>query len=710
MACSTLAAPNVNERCQSDEECPSGFECNLDQGGICLEPPAGRPPRATFAFAVQEGSLDVELRGCDAPVRLDGVELVVDRSDVVQSLELSAEEWVETVDFVCQPGYEPDPALAVCRGPLDATITVRQGSRIGRRRPAPSVVFTAGEAAEQLPWPSDFDGDELPVVAEIRPSLQLPGIARGPFRRWLARGALGSPAVLSAPSRYACHRGIATTLRTTQGDLEAEVSVTARLASAVAAPATVLPAEAAPACADDDTCGEGRVCPPEHDRCGLDLTGTVVATFQSGADGAASAFMYDDCETPSDEVTRSLLLDAAPLPESGLPSVRAATTATFTPNVIGQTPPPTVLEDICLPPWLPAHPVEIELKGAPVEVLDGGAGAPPWICCSLDCLPADGVVDGVSPGNPPLSCAGFEALRLETRLLAAEFDPGGDPTCAPLIADDAGILGRFQTTISGTGIDTACTADGQCTMLAASGEGDVAREHRLAVIQPRESVFRSEILPLAIAPSADELPAITLRPRVQLRGLVACDPGILGCSPAAALVTAERLRLDGDEGLGEEDADAVVGPFTFSTTALADGRFTLPVNPGVYVVTVFPAPGARGGPGRFVLVDLREDAPGVELREGLPVRTLADPLEIEPGRTVRVSLEDFSALTRVFAFDTGTWAEQGDVPMDLNAAGTCWSEDAELGCVIRALNQGIALYASGKTEFTVRDRGSSNCP
>jgi hypothetical protein len=279
-----------------------------------------------------------------------------------------------------------------------------------------------------------------------------------------------------------------------------------------------------------------------------------------------------------------------------------------------------------------------------------------------------------------------------------------------LLVDDEGILGRYQSTVSGTTIDTACDAEGRCTMLAATGDGTAPRAHRLTLVQPRESVFRSDVLDVSIPADEDALPAIELRPRVQLRGQVVCAPDIPGCTPSDAIVFAERLRLDGDEGFGIEAEDTVLAPYVFSIAALADGSFSLPVNPGVYVVTVFPAPASRGGPGRFVVLDLRDDAPGVDLVEGVPVLGLADPLVIEAGRTVRISLQDFSAITRVFAFDTGTWALQGDVPVDLNAPGTCWNDDPTLGCVIRALNQGVALYASGKTEFTVRDRGTSNCP
>ena len=139
----------------------------------------------------------------------------------------------------------------------------------------------------------------------------------------------------------------------------------------------------------------------------------------------------------------------------------------------------------------------------------------------------------------------------------------------------------------------------------------------------------------------------------------------------------------------------------------------MPVDPGVYVLTAYPAAGERGGPSEYHVYDLREGSPHIAEIDGVPNAILPKAFELEEGLLVRVQLRDFPiATTKVVPLDTGSWAAQSNWEgYDLNDPQTCRGS-AGRGCTIRRLRPSdtpIALLINGRLQFTTRSRGATDC-
>jgi hypothetical protein len=218
-------------------------------------------------------------------------------------------------------------------------------------------------------------------------------------------------------------------------------------------------------------------------------------------------------------------------------------------------------------------------------------------------------------------------------------------------------------------------------------------------------VFRSQRFSVPVTPDTAELPTFELVPRVLLRGSIECTKA--DCSAQNAVFAAERLRT-------EDDDTDLPGPFYFEARADTLGNFMLPIDPGLYVVTAFPAIGQRGGPAPFAILDLREGSDLLTEIDGVLHATLDDPLALDNGVLVRVQLRDFPVSTTVFPLDLGSWTYQSDFPKeyDLNDPLTCISSSVR-GCDIRRIrptDAPISLQIAGSIQFTARRRGESSCP
>lgn len=711
--------------CVSDADCLIGTLCSVEQGNICV--PEGLPPRAALAFDIEEDNVRVELQGCDPEVtrELGGSELRVQRrGQIIEDYAFRPERVraVEDCSTADCTGTCDDEALT-CTEPLDLSLDLGSDSRLALSRltqPSQSYLTTPDPPLPEgeLPSPLEFrwasyDSTEVTEHPVIR-------IDGGPlaesdnalFRRALPEGTTfldeeGEPTDIVVADELRCQRGLISSdgVRTVLGQPVAGAEVEFTYDEVVAADSTVLGGPGS-ACDADEDCSPGWAC-GEQGRCGLDLSGLSAGSTDTLEDGSfGPAWMYTYCEgvesAGDDILVRELQVRVNPADESGLPTTLYSLAQEFPdPATPGASRLHPMTGKLCLPDWAGPEPVEFALEGEPVELLETSLGK--YTCCSTECLPSND--PDVEPAPPPMvsSCSGFDRVRFETRWIN-DVDPevweAGE--CMPSAAFSDGSNGRYVRDVN------TCEEGQPCVVALTIGDElePEARTYVYSITQPVGSVFRSITGSFEFTAGMDALPTFELLPRVLLRGRIACAAGTQNCSAEGALFAAERLRV------AEEDDPP--GPYFFQASVDAQGNFVLPIDPGIYVVTAYPAVGQPGGPAPFDVLDLREDSPLLTNVEGVPNVSLAAPFELDDGRLVRAFLRDFDLSTTIRPIDTGSWQSQGDAfPYDLNDPQTCYGP-ARRGCQIRSLlrptQAPLSLSITRRLQFTTRTAGSDNCP
>jgi hypothetical protein len=704
-ACSTVDRTPGDE-CREDSDCDADQICSLAQGNICV--PEELPPIAAIGFEIRDDQLRVELTGCDPEVTLElgGSELRVQkRSALVEDFNLVASTRRSVLNCggnectgVC------DEDTLTCIEPAAVEFSLTSASRLGLgdiNDKQPYVIEPPeGELVKPaaFTWPS-YEAAEpgAALVLEAKPSTMG---SNSSYRRVLADDA---PAEIDSVSELRCQRGLyggENAVQTVVGTPIIGATVEFRYAEAIAAPSSVI--GTAPSCDTDVDCPTSWACNDQAGTCGLNLmqvaAGSTISTEEL-LGGFAPAWVYTYCEgmlAPIDPIYREFEVTVTPPAESGLPTVLYALDQPFVDN-------PTrwaqVQGKLCLPDWQPPQPVGFSITGDPVTLTESELGE--YACCSTECLPSAEV--GVEPTPPPIveSCSAFSNARFETRWSNTDPELWVFADCVPTAAYPDGSNGGFAA-------KGACE-DGTCSVGLTPGHtDDPSRLYTITISQDEKSVFRSQRITRQIDPETTELEPFKLLPRVLLRGQVSCVTDTK-CVATNAVVWAERLRVDTDE-------TEPPGPFFFEARVDVDGNFVLPVDPGVYVVTAFPAVGQLGGPAPFFVVDLREDSEEIETVDGVPNAALAKPLELDDGILVRVALDGFPLSTGVTPLDMGSWKSQADFPaeLDLNDPQTCYSSELgkRRGCAIRRLrptDATISLLISERIQFTARSRGSDEC-
>ncbi|MCA9680715.1 MAG: hypothetical protein KC457_00850 [Myxococcales bacterium] len=717
-SCSFVDRGPVAE-CESDEECGTGAVCSLAQGGICV--PEVLPPRTALGFDIREGEVRLELRGCDPEisVELGGSELrfashksIVDGWD----LRVSSSRWVDLCDETCSGSCDGDTLICSGEG-IDAEFDLSATSRLGLAMLTSASknytgVFDPPLPEGELPPPVTFDWgrydatDDPAALTAVRIDVAPPpdGGSRGSLSRVLAPDA-GGLDELAIVSTQRCQRGIGGFVRALSSqDPIAGVTVDFLHDEPIAAPSTVVGGQG-PSCAGDLECPPGWACAASTATCALDLDGLTAGSSTSLDDGSfMPAWLYTYCEgidASEDPLVRDFIVRATPPAESGLPTSVFALAQEFkdpsTPGDVRNVP---MTKNLCLPDWVPPHNVDFQLLGDPVVLLENDLGT--YRCCSTECLPT-GEPD-VEPKPPPnvSSCTAFDRVRFETR-----WEPDMDEqfllasnNCLTAAANNDGSAGRYIREVS------ECAPDEPCHVSLTAGDimGD-GRSYTYTITQPVGSVFRSYRASVEITGDIVDLGTLQLLPRVLLRGRIVCAEGNANCSATDAVFAAERLRAE------DEDADAP-GPFYYQARVDSTGQFLLPVDPGLYVVTAFPAVGQPGGPAPYEVIDLREGSPNIDDVDGIPNATISKPFELDDGVLVRVQLRDFDVSTTVTPLDIGSWTAQENFPYDLNDPDTCLGVTGR-GCLIRRLRPSdapISLLISKRLQFTTRDRGADQCP
>lgn len=707
-ACSNVdRTPGVE--CEEDSDCKNQFVCSLAQGNKCVFEQL--PPRPAIGFEINEADLRIELTGCDPEVNLElgGTELRVQkRSNLVNDYSISATTRRAVVNCggnecagVC------NEQTLTCAEPAEADFTLTMASRLNlsalRNKkspdPAPPVAFD---------WPtyeSEDPSAHAALVLEVTPTAEMNSYSS--YRRVIAEDAKTE---LEAIGSLRCQRGlfgVEDAVRTFSADSVpvAGASIEFRYAEPIATPSTVI--GTALSCDPDgegDDCPPGWACNDDEGTCGLDLTDVVAgSTISTESGGYLSAWVYTYCEeevAPVEPIVREFTVTVTPPADSGLPTVLYELEQDFIdPNPLREV---EVKRALCLPDWRPPQDITFSVAGAPVKLIENELGE--YKCCSTACLPSTEA--GVEPIPPPsietCPASSFQRARFETRW----FNPEdailwGVAGCLPTTTYPDGSNGRFRRDVA------TCEGESCSVALTPGYADDLTRAYSVAITQPVGSVFRSQRYDVQIDAQTSELEPFLLEPRVLLRGAITCATET-GCVATNATILAERLRVDTDE-------PDLPGPFFFDARVDVAGNFVLPLDPGVYVITAFPAVGQPGGPSRFHVVDLRPDSELIEHVDGVPEATLADPLQLEEGILVRAALSGFAASTGVRPLDIGSWKAQDDFPYDLNDPQTCYSTDEagkRQGCAIRRLRPSdatISLLISGRFQVTARPRGGDSC-
>jgi hypothetical protein len=708
--CATVDRDPV-EGCQEDADCDPGFVCLFAQGNICV--PEELPPQAAIGFEIVEGDLRVELTGCDPEVSLElgGTELRVQRRGLLVN-NYNIRATTRRTVMSCggnECAGECNEQTLTCSEPTQADFTLIAASRLGlsdlrnKKTPdgdPPTAAFT---------WPTYESADpaaHAALVLDVTPTGENNTLSS--FRRVIAEG---TSSEIDAFGLLRCQRGLygnqKSIVRTLSGTPISGATIEFRHAGPLALPSTVIGTP--PSCSGTEDCPRGWACNLQSGTCGLDLTDMLASSTSSTDDplgGYGLAWVYTYCEgtlAPVNPIVRRFTVTVTPPTDSGLPTVlyllEQGFTDPVTDNSLRQV---EIDKDLCLPAWRPPQKIDFSLVGQPVPLLETDLGV--YSCCSTDCLPS--TEPGVGPTPPPSveSCSGFDRVRFETRWTNPDLLTWLFSGCMPTSKYPDGSNGRFSRDVT----PIQCEDTGCSVALTPGAEDDVDRTYSVVITQPAGSVFQSQRFSVQLDGETAELEPFELRPRVLLRGQVTCATE--NCSATNAVFAAERLRV-------ETDSPDLPGPFFFEARADANGKFVLPLDPGVYVVTAYPAVGQRGGPARFAVVDLREGSALVELIDGVPNATLSQPLLLDDGVLVRVALSGFEISTGVRPLDIGSWKAQSDFPgdqFDLNDPLTCYGTDTgrRRGCTIRRLrptDTTISLLISKRFQFTARNRGGDKC-
>ncbi|MCA9713149.1 MAG: hypothetical protein H6713_31085 [Myxococcales bacterium] len=659
---------------------------------------------------------------------------------------------------------------------MDALITLSQGSRLGlssNSRPKGGISYPPRDSetlellAETitLAWPHHDDEDalsQLPLVATLSPTKPEEGMVskRGVIYRLLRRSPPGDGADtynIQLDTTLECHRRLDGALIMLPGPNSPEpgtVATSVRMRystphatlSSVASPGgpelvqcfqDLCPAPAACimddelelmrcGCESDDHCNPGLACDVERGYCALDLTGrTAQNNIEALIDGDPfRSYLYTYCDDAVEEDrSLDLIITVTPSAESGLPelSFRASPefeAATESSQTIAQLP-----GNLCLPNWPVAQPVEIPLGGAPVAIGERGVPiAQEYVCCDLSCLEND------TPPSTPAECEPEAVVSFSGVFVRPGSEPGddvdvwADNECLPLYSSAAPEQGDPNEVAFSRAASIECSSDG-CTANLSRGPTDAPIAYSMRVEPKSNSVFRSRALDdVVLEEGLSSLEPLTLEYRVQLRGRVTpsdalCeaqveDPmdGSSSCViEREAQVVAERLRIAGDD-------DPVLAPYYYARDTFDRGKFVLAVNPGVYLVTAYPAIGSQGTASRIKVVDLRLDSTRVKYRDdGVPEATLADPIELDIGQLATIELDEFHKSTAANPVDLGSWTlgdplEFEGVPLDLNDPNTCYKsgEGEAVGCVVRQLtNNNAKVLISQQRYVTFSTRSTA---
>lgn len=485
--------------------------------------------------------------------------------------------------------------------------------------------------------------------------------------------------------------------------------------------------ERPPQCSTDDDCVAGQqFCDPASRQCFLDLAGRNAASSSAtGESGEFSARVYTYCEgQEATDVPRGYTISVTPPKDSALPSLNYAAEAVFPPPFLGpgDKPDGIIGDELCVPDWGPPRSLRLALSGAPVELLPGDEEAPPYSCCDVGCLPStadeaemtmpssvDACTGRTSEGQAPL-------LRLETPARLSPQDALAWMTAGCLLPTpgDDNVVGTLARNAECLDEPTPyCEATG----LAAGTDGE-GRAYRLRVESPVRSLFRSVDMDIEVRADADpsvqvEIP---LQRRVLVRGLVTLPPeacnqtsaDVGDCGSDGAVVLAERLRMPG------EDPTNTPGPYFHDVSTFFDprtetsGHYVLPLDPGVWILTALPAPGTLGGPARYVVLELGEQA----AEDGVD-------FVLDQGNFVTLELGSFDRRTTLAPLDGGTWK---DAPLEhpgrrddpdpvrrqihLDDIEECLANvtDADQACKIRRLIPGASLTLGqvGQASFSAR--------
>jgi hypothetical protein len=714
--CSTVDRDGVDE-CRDDSDCNFDEICSLAQGNKCV--PAELPPQAAIGFEISEGTdLRVELMGCDPEVNreLGGTELRVQkRSELVDDYNIEATTRRSVLN--CggdECAGECDEQALTCSEPTEAEFTLTMVSRLGlaalSESMSPEPPAVEGDPPPPVPfrWPT-YESPEAnahaALVLDVRPIAELSTI--GSFRRIIAEDASEDVDALGV---LRCQRGLYSSIegavRTWSGSPVIGANVEFRYAEPIATQSTVI--GTAPGCGDADDCPPGWACVAGS--CGLDLTNVVAGSSASTDElvgGFPPAWVYTYCEETvaplDDPIIRNFTVTVTPPAESGLPTVLYSLAQPFVDPFSEESSQRWVeiendedeTNQFCLPDWLPPQKVAFSVVGEPVALIDTELGD--YSCCATDCLPSS--EPGVEPTPPPMidTCSSFYAASFDTRWFNDE-DAWAFMGCVPTASDSDVSNGHYKATHT-------CDESG-CSAPLTPGDGVLPRTYSVAITQPVGSVFQSQRFDVMVDTQTTELPPFQLTPRVLLRGTIECVDSEEHCVATNAEILAERLRVD-------SDPVNPLGPYFFNAVVDADGNFVLPVDPGVYAITAYPAVGQPGGPSDFVAVDLREDSAMIEMVGGVPNAILNDPLQLDDGILVTVALSGFDIATSVRPRDIGSWKALEGFPYDLNDPDTCYSEGGErLGCAIRRLRPNdapITLLLNGRFQFTARTRGAETC-
>lgn len=726
--------PTPEPECQTDAECGTGSLCSLETN-TCV--PEALAPRDVLGFDISEVELRTELHGCDPEVsrELGGSELrVAKHSTLFESFDIRAER-VDAILNGCTPATcdgECDPVALTCTRQLDADLGLLRDSRLTRDPVAsPTRNFEAtpdplppeGELppAPSFTWPryaATFDPLDLGApyvdaasVLHVEHAEEASTI--GDFYRVLASDASGE---LVARGTERCMRSVraeAARVHTLAGQAIGDANITFLYDEPIATPSTVLGTP--PSCSNDEDCAPGWACYQNGGRngsCGLDLTREVAGTTlsyneESGETVGAfpPAYLYTYCEefvSDIEPLVRTFVVRVKPPDSTGLPTIDYRIDQEFQPGLPDLIPPELIAEDLCMPNWREPKDLGVSFMGSPVALKDTELGT--YTCCSTDCLPSN---DAEEPQPPPNvdTCSGFDSAVFETTWINDDEISWLFQGCAQTVAE-SGASGRYARNLVSE--DGQCPVDGCTIPLTPGDEDEMSRSYSVSIRQPPNSVLRSQRFNVTVQTETESLPTFELEPRVLLRGRVECDNE--DCSTVNAVVVAEQLRT----GTGE---DEILGPYLFQTRVDPDGSFVLPVDPGRYVMTAYPASSEPGAPAPYRLVDVREGAPGlVETVDGAPTAQLST-FALSKGVLVRVQLRDFDiSTTAVTPIDTGSWTYQDNAAefedVDLNAPETCLTSSTR-GCAIRrvrATDTPLPLLLAGQFQFTTRDRGSDSCP
>ncbi|WP_106392836.1 hypothetical protein [Enhygromyxa salina] len=721
--CSTVDRDPIAD-CNDDDDCGDQAVCSLAQGNICV--PAELPPLTVLGFDIIEGDLRVELQGCDPEItrELAGTLLRVQkRESLIKSHQLRASESRPVLNCgggECE-GVCDEDALT-CTTQTDKRLGLSSLSRLGladlssSRKDyvtVPDQPVPEGELPPPVEfiWPS-YESDDERAHASLELEVAPPEGATSTSTYWRVI-AEDAPEELEATGRVRCQRAIVGNegaVRTLAGSPVPAANIEFIYNEAIASSSTVL--GTGRACVDDLDCALGWACNLEGS-CGLDLSGVSAGSSISLEDPAGAfppAQLYTYCEDSlADPLERQFLVRVTPPADSGLPNMIYDLNQGFAlqaqPDILKEV---TIDGVLCLPNWQPPQAISFSLEGDPVALTETELGV--YECCSTECLPSN--EPEVEPPPPPTldSCQNFGEVNFETRWYNPNLAVWQFAGCVPTAANSDGSSGILVRNVK------TCDDEG-CSVSLTTGDPDEdSRNYRVSIVQPVGSAFRSQRFNLTVGPETTEFEPFELEPRVLLRGEIVCISE--GCSASNAVVAAERLRVDTD------DSDPS-GPFYYQARVNAAGSFVLPVDPGVYVVTAYPAVGQPGGPAPFQVLDLREGSPMLADIDGVFNAVLGDPLQLDDGVLVQVHLRDFEvSSTKVTPLDTGSWAEQSGWPgidgipeltgLDLNDPLACHGSST-LGCQIRRVRPGgptatpISLLIDGRFQFTTRKRGETAC-